>query len=454
MVKLMIRSLLLLAISSIFVVNPIFAGIDSDLNSFYNGLGYQSNVTKAQSFHDQAAGYYTGGSLFLRNQVKDYQMVSVELPSFSGGCSGIDGFLGSFSVISSSQLNQMMKNIMSAGGAYAFDLALTTAVPQIKSVKDYLQKYVNDINNMNINSCNTAEDLVGGMWPKTQSAQQQVCRDVGSHNGAFSDWASARAGCGTGGQFDKGIGDGGKRKSEVIANKNVVWDALKQNGLTAHDPELAEFLMSLSGTVIYRNKGTDSVVKGQPLSMAVSTKTINSLMQGGDLYIYACDETDKCLNPHKGTIHIPKSHSLVNQVTAMIGQLNNAVESDSGQLSPTVRGFLEMTPIPVLKYITNSLSLGKSVNAAEFSDIIAISLLSQYLSENIQIVQEALAYEDVPMKSEMSSQINQAQSRIAAKMSESYKRLANINVLTNSIRSDEQQVTSRLIGQTSVGQEG
>ena len=128
------------------------ASVDSDLGNFFSGLGYQNNVSAPAAYQGQAAGYYTGGSLYLRNQVRDYQIVSLEMPSFSAGCSGIDSYLGAFSVISASQITQLMKNIMSAGGAYAFDLALTTTVPQIKSVKDYIQKYVNDINSTNIHN--------------------------------------------------------------------------------------------------------------------------------------------------------------------------------------------------------------------------------------------------------------------------------------------------------------
>ena len=112
-----------------------------------------------------------------------------------------------------------------------------------------------------------------------------------------------------------------------------------------------------------------------------------------------------------------------------------------------------MTPIPVLKYMTNSLSLGKAINPNELSDLIAMSLLNQYVSENIQIVQEALSQEDTPMTPEMARQINQAQQLIAIKMAESYRQLANMNVLINTMRADEQQLTSRLVNQAIVGQE-
>ena len=122
-----------------FLSSTTFANIDHDLNSFYKELGYQSNVTEPLAFQDQSAGYYTGGSLFLRNQVKNYQLVSVELPSFSGGCSGIDVFLGGFSMISGANLMKMMKNIMSSAGAYAFDLALTRTIHKMTTVKDYIK---------------------------------------------------------------------------------------------------------------------------------------------------------------------------------------------------------------------------------------------------------------------------------------------------------------------------
>lgn len=429
-----------------------FSNVDSDLHNFFNGLGYQSNVTKPQSYEGQAAGYYTGGSLFLRNQVKSYQLLSVQLPSFSGGCAGIDGFLGSFSVINTAQITQMMKNILSAGGAYAFDLALTTTVPQIKTVKDYIQKYVNDINNANINSCNSAEDLVGGVWPKTQSSQQQICRDIGTQNSTFSDWAAARQGCGTGGQFSQGLANGGDRKHEVVVNKNLVWSALNNNGFTANDTELSEMLMSLSGSIIIKSNA-GKTQKTTLMSMANSQKIIKSILYGGTANIYICNDKAKCLNPSIGTITISDSNALTSQVLDLINNLQVQVATDSGKLSKSMKGFLEKTPIPILKYITTSLSLGRTINPSEFKDIIAISLLNQYLDENIETVKEALSQDDTIMSPTMASQINRAQQIISNKLSNSYKKLSNINVLIENMRANEKQLTGRLADQAYVGQE-
>lgn len=439
-------------IFSCVLTSGVQANVSEDLNAFYNSLGYQTNMTAPQSFQDQAAGYYTGGSLFLRNQVRNYQLVSIELPSFSGGCAGIDAFLGSFSVISGAELIKMVKNIMSSAGVYAFDLALATTVPQIKTVKDGLQNYLNKMNQANINSCNMAEDLVGGIWPKTQSAQQQICRDIGSHNGTFTDWAAAREACGTGGKFNEGLGNGGLRRAEVVVNKNLVWDALQQNGLTASDTELAEMLMSLSGSIIIKQKG-DGAQKVPLPPMTNNQDIIKALLYGGKAEIYHCLETTKCLDIGLKTINIKTEDGLVTKVTNMIAVLTGAVAQDSGQLTQAERGFLEMTPISVLKYITNSLALGKTINPSEFSELIAISLLDQYLSENIQLVRVAMLQEDSMLSEKMTQRIYKAQRLIALKMQNSYQKLANINVLTNAMRADERRLTSRLVAQSSVGQE-
>ncbi|HGJ5885582.1 conjugal transfer protein TraH, partial [Arsenophonus nasoniae] len=145
------------------------AGINEDLNNFFQELnsGSGANVTQAAAWQGQAAGYLTGGSLFLRNPVRQIQLISVTLPDVKAGCGGIDAYLGSFSFINSDQIKVMAKQILSNAAGYAFDLALEAALPQAKAVKDYLQKLATDINNTNISTCQAAQGIVGGLWPKS-----------------------------------------------------------------------------------------------------------------------------------------------------------------------------------------------------------------------------------------------------------------------------------------------
>ncbi|MBS0351488.1 MAG: conjugal transfer protein TraH, partial [Proteobacteria bacterium] len=177
------------------------ASVNSDLNSFFNDLGFSDNTTAPNAYSGQEAGYYSGGSLFARDSVRDVQIAQVQLPSFRSGCGGIDLFTGGFSFINSQQLVNLMNNIINNSLGYAFNLAIESVTPEIANVMKYINTLANTINNANINSCETAAGLLGTVWPKTHEAQQQVCQDIGSSQGIFTDWAHARQGCSTGGNM-------------------------------------------------------------------------------------------------------------------------------------------------------------------------------------------------------------------------------------------------------------
>lgn len=86
--------------SLIFIASTsAVASVDGDLNTFFNKLGFEGNATGAAAWQGQAAGYVTGGNLFLRSQVKQIQVMSLTPPSLTAGCGGIDAYLGAFSFI-------------------------------------------------------------------------------------------------------------------------------------------------------------------------------------------------------------------------------------------------------------------------------------------------------------------------------------------------------------------
>ena len=51
-----------------------YATASSDLNHFFNNLGYSANVTGASSYESQAAGFLSLGSVYARNQVRSIQI--------------------------------------------------------------------------------------------------------------------------------------------------------------------------------------------------------------------------------------------------------------------------------------------------------------------------------------------------------------------------------------------
>ncbi|HHR6174594.1 TPA: conjugal transfer protein TraH, partial [Providencia alcalifaciens] len=148
--------------SALFCHSVAVANVNQDLNNFFNKLGFEGNATDARAWQSQAAGYATGGNLFLRNQTKSLQIASFTPPSINAGCGGIDAYLGSFSFINGEQITQLVKQIMTNGAGYFFDLALQTSVPELKSAKDFIQNMVNSVNSMNISSCQAAQGIIGG----------------------------------------------------------------------------------------------------------------------------------------------------------------------------------------------------------------------------------------------------------------------------------------------------
>ncbi|MFX0442826.1 conjugal transfer protein TraH [Escherichia coli] len=90
-----IKPLLVLCAALLTVTPAASADVNSDMNQFFNKLGFASNTTQPGVWQGQAAGYAYGGSLYARTQVKNVQLISMTLPDINAGCGGIDAYLGS-----------------------------------------------------------------------------------------------------------------------------------------------------------------------------------------------------------------------------------------------------------------------------------------------------------------------------------------------------------------------
>ena len=441
-----INFILIFILSSIFCSVSV-ASVNGDLGNFFTSLGYDGNITQSHAYHGQEAGYYSAGSMFLRNQVRNIQLIHIDTPEFSAGCAGCGAYLGGFSFINSDQLVAMAKKIMSNAAGYMFDLALETTVPELKSVKDYIQKLANEINNLNVNSCEAAQDLVGGLWPKTQASQQQICKDIGTQNNAFSDWASARQGCGVGGgfsdQMNAASSDPGYKK-EVVINKNLVWDSLKNNSFLGNDDNLLEFLMSLSGTIIFDNQGKATFVP----SLADNQGLIKAFLYGGQGSVWQCNSFAKCLGVSKGSISISNDKALVNQVSEMIIQIINSVQQDTGITQQQI-GFINSTSVPILKFITvlSSLKMGsQSMELTQYSEVIAEDILAQYLMENLNLVEQSLKSNDFTpdIADKLNSKISKASKQISSIQTRAYQKLQDTMALIKNMQFLEKQLTANL----------
>lgn len=450
----MIQKLILLIIF-LFPIT-LYANVNTDLNNFFDNVGVTTNVTAPHAYHGQQAGYYSGGSIFSRNTVRTAQLVQVDLPSFRAGCGGIDLFTGGFSYINNDQFVALLRQIMNGAKGYGMLLALEEVTPQIGNIDKFLATINQFESKMNINSCETAESLVGGLWPKTQIAQQQVCKDIGSSTGIFDDWTKARQGCTSDNldyNFDNTMHAGSSNpqyKNLVLDSGNIAWRALQANNLVNGDQqELAELLMSLSGSIIIRKTGSgkNATVDISYLdSLAGNASLLKAILYGDKATFYKCDEAIQCLNPGKQTIIIKSS--LKGQVENLLTSISQKILTEE-KLSDAELGLIQSTRIPIYKILAVQAAYQKDpniLNVENYSEVIAVDILFQYLQENLSLVRASshlLQYPDDIMK-KFNDGINEAMNDVRAQQKTAQIQVSNALQLIEQTQVIEKMLSGQL----------
>jgi len=184
-------------------------------------------------------------------------------------------------------------------------------------------------------------------------------------------------------------------KKEVITNKNLIWDALLANEFLFgrnKDPKLAEFFMSLSGTIVYNSDGKAYVYS----PLAKDRGVIKALLEGGEAQVYACNDQTKCLSPTKSNITISKDNALYAKTSKSINAIVTALATrdiDAQGLPNDLKKFLEMTKFPILKFSSAHLMAGSAAMAlsiTNYSEAISKTLLMEYMHEALQVVENSL----------------------------------------------------------------
>ena len=333
---------------------PVNAQVGAELNDFFNDMGASANATGPTAYQGQSAGYYSGGNIWTRFPQKSVNPVNLQLPSIKAGCGGIDVFSGSFSFINTDEIVAMLKATANNALGFAFQLAIKSISPQIASTIEEMAQKAQQMNQFNMNSCETAQNLVGGLWGKSDRMSSEICKSIGNSQGLFSDWAKGRHECGTGGQ----------RESTIAANSdpnipsesyNFTWDMLKQS-YPSFSPQFREYLMTFVGTVIYYQDGDGSGKRGYQFFGQGDRALLTALLDGtNSVTMLKCDTIDKCLNPTTQTMSVDQAQALKPRVRAMIESMNAKIRSNTALTSDEI-GLLGATTIPLYKII--------SVNAA------------------------------------------------------------------------------------------
>lgn len=387
-------------LANLLITQTSFAGMKEDLNKFFNANGNAANVSEGGAFKDQSGGYYTGGSLIARTPVENYNMFSLQTPSLKSGCGSIDLHNGGFSFIDADAFLRLINNIGSNAKGMGISIALQTVSPQIKSVIDQLMSLAQEVNNMNINSCNAAASLVGSVWPRTEASNRALCQSIGLSNNTFSDYAAARQGCGAEGRHREmnQRKDGTEFQDQLGEEYNLTWKALKKNDFLTNDNKLAELFMSLSGTIVRKMDGTGNAARPKPLyleGLVTKQDTLKAIVEGGSLKVYRCDSHQEggCLNPTIAAITIQPGNSLLYRVDDLVGSITKKLADPDKEVSAEEIGLVNSTKIPILKIVAIQSAFTEKntpIVASELSEIIAYDLLFNYLEKIIDLVTDSL----------------------------------------------------------------
>jgi conjugative transfer pilus assembly protein TraH len=244
MIKTFLIGSLLLCYSSIFA-----DGLDQKIGTFFDKFNTVYNTSTPQAIHSQLGVHFIGGNGVVRTHVYDVNPIHVSLPTFSSGCGGIDYNLGAINMASGSEIKNALKGIASNAVGYAFLLGVETISPSVASTIKQIQTWANQLNGININSCEAASSMVQGMWPKTQRGSAYICEHAATTSPLFKDLIQAKHGC---------RDDSAKRQSALnkvrknnadilIGDYNVAWRALEGASL---DEATKNLFMNITGTIV------------------------------------------------------------------------------------------------------------------------------------------------------------------------------------------------------------
>ncbi len=394
-------ALTMVAASHFALIGVARADVASEMNGFFNDAGGAANVTGPTAFQGQSAGYYSLGNVWTRFPQKSVSPFNLQLPSARAGCGGIDLFSGSFSFINASEIVAMLKATANNALGFAFKLAIDSVSPEIGKVMDEFSQKAQLLNQMNISSCETAQALVGGIWPQMDTTRSTICEAVGNGQGVFSDWAASRQGCNNGGQRDATLAGNTDpaMKEQIIGDPhNYTWEALKKSSkFGAFDQAFSEYVMTLVGTIVTTppsgsEHGPKVVIYG-PAEEAVVTALLDGTANAPAVKILKCNN-DPCTDVSDQTLNVPASSALRPRIATMIKSMSSKIRSDSA-LDAAEKQLLNMATVPIYKILAVQAYAHYALTDGEIqtlSEIVAVDLLNAMLDNMLDRVEQAKVF--------------------------------------------------------------
>jgi conjugative transfer pilus assembly protein TraH len=427
------------------------AGLEQDMQGFFDAIGAHANVTPGGAYKGQEGGFYTGGSVFSRTPSREIQMVNIQMPHIGAGCNGIDLFTGGLGFIDARRLVETMKAVGSNAAGYAFSLSIKQMSPQIMNQIEEMISMANSANWNNINSCQLGMNLVNNSASLMHESGVRTCIQNRLNHGA-RDYIEARDQCKTQSEVNaqnKAALSDDALKDSNINDVNIVWRAIKNNGALSnlHD-DLKYFLMSLTGTVVIRstNQGAQKQIFASKL---YRDDIINNLSTHKSFEVYACSDDHStgngCLNLMNKTITLTGNQSFIGKVREILKKMEQKVEEDE-PLTEVEKQFLESTALPVYKMLNVHSAFSRGVSLmlpSEYAEVIAMDILYRYVDTGINDVMQAFSNNLLPEKlhEEFFNMVESARRRIKDLRADHLKKMVHTQDMIARVQMMEKQVS-------------
>ena len=385
------------------LASPAIANVSQSMQDWFNDIGAYGNVTGANAYRGQTMNFYSGGSLYMRTPVRNYQLASISPPSFRAGCGGIDLFAGSFSFINKEQFVALLRNIGNNAIGAAFNMALCSMSPDLCDLLKYLQDQASKMNNLNINSCQAAEGIVtaaGSML--TDKTQEKEGKTAGASLNIFGDvfesWDEWKKSSATAKSIRTAAKNSSQGYRELFEPGNVVWRSLSRvAGVT---DETKELLMSLTGTIIVTPPGESSDEKAKWAYLPGGKLTFRQFVgDGGSTTVnlpgLKCGaDTAECMTPtfsESAFTVTPFSRQVRTRIAAMRDKIISRDATGQTSLDTALIG---NSSLPVWKMLAVSSSIpGGDRITEDYAQLIAVDVAYAYFTNLSKTLHSALQNE-------------------------------------------------------------
>lgn len=391
-----------------FTATTANADVAKQITKVFGGM---VNVTPETSYAGQRSNSYHGPSVVLRNRITNAVAIGFVPASISAGCGGIDMFGGSISFIKKAELEQLLRNIASNASGYLFQLALTQLCPSCVANIESMQKKIQSLTNMSLNSCNIATDTVDWMLADKPPAEESVThatrKKIGYKNrndALATDDADMLAQQNTTNpeKTSAAAGLSGVNNTDFVGN--ILWNRLVQantdswfGGATEAGQQTREAIISLIGTASMKMNATNDSLTMDEWTSIIGLK---EFLEGGSITMYTCaTDTAKCLT-NKATAQVTivgfkqkvKDILLGNGVsTGIVTKLKNPMVAP---LNATEISFVNHVKGPIYAMLIGLAKTRDGGGSSEFAErllpVLSAKLVWDLITEYVETAEKSL----------------------------------------------------------------